>query len=378
VRRSDGFGAKFRLTTIDQRMKLIFALPGFHRYDRGAEVALLAVAGELARKGEEVDVIGSGPSRPDTPYRYIQVPSIRREKFERFPAFPPFRSETAWEDATFAFNLLRTVQVERYDASLTCSFPFTHLALRRSRRKTPAHIFVTQNGDWPAFSNAMEYRLFSCDGLVCTNPDYLERNELRWPCALIPNGVDLERFTPIGDEAKRLDLGLPTDQPVILMVSALIESKRVMDGIRAVAALGHASLVVAGDGPLRVEVMRLAERLLPQRFKLVSLASEQMPDLYRCADVFLHLSLLESFGNVFLEAWASGLPIVGHDSERLRWILGERHFLCDTTKPRELGAALTAALDTDRRNSHDGVERFSWTSIGEKYHEFIRDIIGLR
>src|SRR5690606_2351401 len=143
----------------------------------------------------------------------------------------------------------------------------------------PAHVFVTQNGDWPAVSEEAEFRTFSCDGLVCTNPDYAARNRQRWACALIPNGVDLERFRP--GQAERQTFGLPADKPVILMVSALIESKRVLDGIRAVAALEDAILVVAGDGPLRDEVTRLAEELLPQRFKRVSLAAAEMPGLYR-------------------------------------------------------------------------------------------------
>lgn len=42
-------------------MRLLFALPGFHLFDRGAEVALLSVAAELAKKGDNVTVVGSGP-----------------------------------------------------------------------------------------------------------------------------------------------------------------------------------------------------------------------------------------------------------------------------------------------------------------------------
>lgn len=357
-------------------MKLLFALPGFHRYDRGAEVALLSVARELALSGEEVTVAGSGPTRPGTPYAYLQVPSIRREKLERLPAIPPFRSETAWEDATFAFNFLRRVRLADYDASVTCSFPFTHWALRRNGPAGPANFFVTQNGDWPAVSDKAEFRTFACDGLVCTNPDYLERNQDRWNCALIPNGVDVQRFTP--GPGQREALGLPQDKPIILMVSALIPSKRVLDGIRAVAQLDDAVLVVAGDGPLRDEVTRLAEQFLPERFKQVSLAADQMPDLYRSADVFLHLSLLESFGNVFLESWASGLPIVGHDTERLRWILGDRHYLCDTEDPQQLGAALKAALSAPANASREGVERYAWATIGAEYGAFLSETLARR
>ena len=357
-------------------MRLIFALPGFHRYDRGAEVALLAVASELARAGDDVTVAGSGPIAKGRAYDYVQVPSVRRERFEKFPAFPPFRSETAWEDATFAINLARKIDLRRYDASVTCSFPFTHWALRRLGRKGPASIFVTQNGDWPAFCNKAEYRTFSCEGLVCTNPDYLVRNVERWNCRLVPNGVDLARFSP--GKARPSGLGLPPGGPVILMVSALIESKRVIEGIRAVAELSGASLVVAGDGPLRQRVIKLGEELLPGRFRLVSRPADEMPDLYRSADVFLHLSQLESFGNVFLEAWASGLPIVAHDSVRLRWILGERHFLCDTTSPRDLHAALSAALSASGTSAPDGIERFSWEAVSAQYREFLLETLTRR
>jgi len=357
-------------------MRLLFALPGFHRYNRGAEVALLSVARELAASGHQVTVAGSGSARADTPYVYRRVPSIRRESLERLPAIPPFRSETAWEDATFAFNLVRRVRLSDHEATITCSFPFTHWALRRRGLRGPAHVFVTQNGDWPAVSDEAEFRTFSCDGLVCTNPDYAARNRDRWNCALIPNGVDLERFKP--GPGRRESFGLPPDKPVVLMVSALIDSKRVLDGIRAVAGLDDAFMVVAGDGPLRDDVARLADELLPCRFKQVSLSAAEMPDLYRSADAFLHLSLLESFGNVFLESWACGLPVVAHDSDRLRWILGDRHHLCDTTNSHELGTALRAALSRPANASRAGVERYSWTTIAAEYAAFLTEIVARR
>jgi len=357
-------------------LKVLFALPGFHRYDRGAEVALLSVARELARGGEDVTVAGGGTARAGAPYRYIRVPAVRRERFERFPRIPPFRSETAWEDAAFAANLWPRIRRQAYDATVTCSFPFTHWALRRGGQTRAAQIFVTQNGDWPAFSDGAEFRTFRCDGLVCTNPDYLARNEARWRCALIPNGVDLERFSP--GPGARDELGIAADQRVVLMVSALIDSKRVLDGIEAVARLDDAVLVVAGDGPLRQEVAGLAERLLPERFKLLSLTAEKMPDLYRSADAFLHLSLLESFGNVFLEAWASGLPIVAHETDRLRWILGSGQYLCDTASPTALHAALESALRLGSKSPREGIERYSWPSIAAEYRAFIGETLAQR
>jgi glycosyltransferase involved in cell wall biosynthesis len=243
--------------------------------------------------------------------------------------------------------------------------------LRRPAKRKPLQIFVTQNGDWPAFSNDAEYQTFRCDGLVCTNPDYYSRNKDNWQCALIPNGIDLERFSPGPSERERL--GLPNDRPIVLMVSALIESKRVLDGIRATAELENAVLVVAGDGPLRADAEALASQLLPNRFLRVSLLASDMPALYRSADVFLHMSLLESFGNVFLEAWACGLPIIAHDTERLRWILGEAApYLCDTQDLQTTAGRLKEALVIGKSGAVPlGIEQYAWANIAQQYRAFL-------
>jgi glycosyltransferase involved in cell wall biosynthesis len=359
-------------------MRILFVLPGFHRYDRGAEVALSSVAQELAKQGDSVTLIGGGDERPGKAYRFARAALVPRERFEGFPFFPGLRSETAWEEASFVPGLLRAYDPTAYDVTVTCSYPFTNWVLNRrtSGRKRPAHVFVTQNGDWPAQSNRSEYRFFGCDGLVCTNPDFFERNRPLWRCALIPNGIDTARFIP--GAASRERFGLPADRPVILMVSALISTKRVADGIRAASMIPDAHLVVAGDGPLREEIDRLAAERLAGRFSRVSIGAAEMPDLYRSADIFLHMSIEESFGNVFVEAMACGLPIVGHDSARLRWIVGDGEYLADTTDQPRLVAAISAALAGARESGDSRVERsrrFAWSHIAEDYRKFFSDIL---
>ena len=253
-------------------------------------------------------------SRSVTPYTFLHAPSIGRERFAAFPSTPLLRNDTAWEELTFAPGLLRQYRPADYDVTLTCSYPFTNWVLRRPAlgAQRPPHVFVTQNGDWPAQSNQSEFRFFGCEGLICTNPDFYERNRARWRCKLIPNGVDCERFKPGAGERQRF--GLPANRPIVLMVSALIPSKRVALGMEAVSRIPDAHLVVAGDGPLRPAVEAAAKQLLPGRFSLLTVPAAEMPALYRSADVFLHLSLEESFGNVFLEALASGLPVVAPDT----------------------------------------------------------------
>ncbi len=359
-------------------MRILFALPGFHRFERGAEVALLSLAAELGRAGEQVTVIGSGQPRAGTPYRFLHAGSLRRERLERMPRLPALRSETGWEEATFAPGLLRAYRPADHDVTVTCSFPFTNWVLRRpvAGGRRPPHVFVTQNGDWPAVSDDAEFRTFGCEGLVCTNPDYLAANRDRWRCALIPNGIDATRFTP--GPAERARLGLPERGPIVLMVSALIASKRVADGVRAVGRLPDAQLVVAGDGPDRDAIDRLAADLLPGRFRRLTVAAGEMPALYRSADVFLHLSKTESFGNVYIEALGCGTPVVGHDSARLRWIVGEDAVLLDTDDTAAVARALeeaTAARDTLAPRGVARAANFAWPRVAAQYRDFFAQVI---
>jgi glycosyltransferase involved in cell wall biosynthesis len=137
-------------------------------------------------------------------------------------------------------------------------------------------------------------------------------------------------------------------------------------------------LVVAGDGPLRDEVADAAAQLLPGRFTRLSVAPERMPVLYRSADVFLHLSKEESFGNVFLEAMACGLPVVAHDSPRVRWIVGDDEFLVDTEDIAAIARHIELAGDagpSKREARSRKVAAFSWPRIGKMYRQFLGEIV---
>jgi glycosyltransferase involved in cell wall biosynthesis len=358
-------------------MNVLFALPGLHRFNRGAETAFISVAKELVKAGDSVTLIGSGDPQLVAPYRFLRAESVSREAFESFPTMPLLRNECIYEELTFAPALLRRYRPSEYDVTITCSYPFVNWVLRRpSLRGRPPHVFVTQNGDWPVHADKYEYRLFSCEGVVCTNPDFYERNKDNWFCRMIPNGVDCERFRP--GEPQRSEFGLPGDRPIVLMVSALIESKRVECGIKAVSRIPSVHLVIAGDGPLRETIDSLGDSLLPGRYTRMQVSPERMPSLYRSADVFLHLSREESFGNVFVEAMACGIPVVAHDSPRARWLVGETEFLVDTDDLDAIAEQVKLACRATEAQQQGRVTRaeaFAWPTIGKMYREFLSDVI---
>ncbi|MGA2441892.1 MAG: glycosyltransferase family 4 protein [Tepidisphaeraceae bacterium] len=360
-----------------RRLRVAFALPGLHKVVRGAETAFEQIARHLARLGHQVTVFGSGLPRAGEPYRFSHVPCIPRERFENWPKFPLLRSHYAWEELTFAPGLMRQFRAGDFDVSVACSYPYSNWVLRLrgnfAYRRPVKHVFVTQNGDWMVQSNDAEYRLFGCDGLVCTNPQYFERHKHRYRSVLIPNGVEPDVFKP--GEGDRSAYGLPADGPVALMVSALIPSKRVVEGVRAVAKVPGLFLVIAGDGQCREDLDREGRRLMAGRYRRLQLPREQMPGLYRCADVFLHMSREEPSANAYLEALATGLPVVAHDWEVTRWTLEETGVLVDTADPAAVANGIWRAIP--RRESADVAarralveRRFAWSVLAPKYAEF--------
>jgi len=360
-------------------MRVLFALPGLHRVVRGAEVAFEEVARCIAkRSGFEVTLIGSGPPRSSEPYRYVQTACIARERFEKFPSVPYLRDHYGYEELSFAPGLIRTFSPGKFDVTVTCGYPYTNWILRwRREDHRPRHVFVTQNGDWMVRSRNWEYKHFGCDGLICTNPDYYQCHQNRWPSVLIPNGVDPNVFCP--GPAQRQRFGLPQDKPVVLMVSALASFKRVLEGIRSVSRLPQAWLVIAGDGEQRAEVEALGNRLMPGRFCRVTLPRCDMPHLYRSADVFLHMSQDEPSANAYIEALASGLPIVTHDRRVTRWTMEDQAVLVDTSDASAVVAALNRALTLRSETAVRGrrelvLRRFSWDAIAQQYCNFFETV----
>jgi glycosyltransferase involved in cell wall biosynthesis len=368
-----------------RRLRILFALPGLHRVRRGAEVAFETLATELAALGMDVTLIGTGRDDPARPYRFEPVRCVPRERFEWIPAAPLMRSSCVYEELTYVPGLLRAFSPGDYDITCACSYPFTNWALRLPRpgRASPAHVFITQNGDWPAYARHREYRFFGCDGLVCTNPEYYERNKARWRCALIPNGVDDALFTP--GPADRARFGLPEGAPVALVVSALIPSKRVVEGIHAAARVPGLHLVVAGEGELRAEVDACGRDAMGPRFRRITvpLAHADMPELYRAADVLLHMSQHEPFGIAYVEALAAGLPVVAHESAATRWTFEDQGFLVDTSDPAAVAGAIERALAA-RTPVHVAARRalvqrrFTWHGVAREYARFFGEVLRAR
>lgn len=159
---------------------------------------------------------------------------------------------------------------------------------------------------------------------------------------LWPRGVETALFHPSKrDLSWRRTRGIADDTVVVSWVSRLVVEKgldvyaAVIEGLKA-KGLPHRALIV-GEGPARAEI---AQRL-PDAIFAGYLRGEDLARAYASSDVFVFPSETETFGNVTLEAMASGLPTVCADATGSNALVvpGETGFLAP---PRQVEAFLDA------------------------------------
>ncbi|MDR9440115.1 MAG: glycosyltransferase, partial [Halomonas sp.] len=128
---------------------------------------------------------------------------------------------------------------------------------------------------------------------------------------VMARGIDGERFSPAHrDPGLRASWGSDTHRPVALYVGRLAVEKN-LDLLRETftamqAARPDLSLVVVGDGPGRAAL----QRALPQAHFTGFIDRDELVRYYASADLFVFPSTSETWGNVVLEAMASGLAVV--------------------------------------------------------------------
>ncbi|MEW6303162.1 MAG: glycosyltransferase family 4 protein [Verrucomicrobiota bacterium] len=175
------------------------------------------------------------------------------------------------------------------------------------------------------------------DGVHLLAPPYLEqaRRELGAENTnrffAVPHFVDLEQFAPASAEqraAARQQFGLPEKAFVVLTAGPVgqVSGKRLEWLAQEVAHVGpDCVLVSAGVEEDGAEDVRASVRAaLGQRAIFVGRVERaRMPQLYHAADVYSLGSLAEPFSIAILEALASGLPVVHHADDVMRWQTGD-------------------------------------------------------
>ena len=138
-------------------------------------------------------------------------------------------------------------------------------------------------------------------------------------------GVDNHRFHPgKRDHELRNSIGVGPDDILLCYAGRLANEKNLemlFDAWQELADHDNCYLLLIGDGPLRE---RLTARKAPRVIFAGYRYGEELASMYASSDLFVFPSLSETFGNVVLEAMASGLPVVAYDVQGPKDIVVDR------------------------------------------------------
>lgn len=144
----------------------------------------------------------------------------------------------------------------------------------------------------------------------------LERYGVEKPIYDIPSGINLEHYKNSKEETRRKlreALGIRPEECILLYVGRLAKEKNVEElfGYLQKCDPGQRMLIV-GDGPYREELERQAEKMGVHKQLIFTgmVAPEQIPDYYAVGDIFVSASNSETQGLTYMEAMASGLPLL--------------------------------------------------------------------
>ncbi|OGD63316.1 hypothetical protein A2160_02385 [Candidatus Beckwithbacteria bacterium RBG_13_42_9] len=350
-------------------MKILFLSIYSGHYQRGMETVVQELAMELGKRQHKVMVLQGGPIRK---------------------GFQDFETRSlAWRLKWPKINntgFLRKLFLDYYSRQI---LGFSLKAFRQIKLFKP-DILIPANGGWQSLLAKLYCGLTKARLVIMgqaglgwddrwnlkMKPDLfvaLSKRNSRWArehsfsqqkIVVIPNGVNLVKFKPTG-----LKLPLNLLRPTVLCVAGSEKYKRVKETIMAVAQLKRGSLLLVTQSST---YDKFGKEVLGKRFLRKRFTHEEMPCVYRSADIFTLVSeSSEAFGIVYLEAMASKLPIVATDDFLRREIIGPAGLYIKSPQNSLLYAQkLQQALRREWGSlAAKRVKKFSWVKIASSYEK---------
>jgi glycosyltransferase involved in cell wall biosynthesis len=195
---------------------------------------------------------------------------------------------------------------------------------------------------------------------------------------VIHEGVDTSKFNPNNKPIFRDKF---KSQYVILFVGALVKTKNVDKLIRVfnyVQKRIDTSLVIVGEGPEKSNLMKIVKELnlTNKVFFEGFVKDEDLPYYYSSCDIFASCSIIEGFGLIFLEAMASGKPVVAFNIASIPEVVGNGGIIVKNFDLKEMAEKIIEILSKKEvyeeysRKAREIAINHDWNIIARKYLNF--------
>jgi len=184
-------------------------------------------------------------------------------------------------------------------------------------------------------------------------------------------GIDSILFSPNKKNHAFRKMIAPNNETILLFTGRLVKEKDIDDLTKIYLKLKQRKvpfrMLIVGEGPSRQEL----ETAMPEAVFTGFLSGNGLAEMYASSDIFVFPSTTETFGNVVLEACASGLPVIGSDKGSVSDLIkhGETGFVCRAKDEYDFADKIIEIIRTPglkesmSKSARCYAEQFKWNAI---------------
>ncbi|MBL8330546.1 MAG: glycosyltransferase family 4 protein [Rubrivivax sp.] len=337
------------------------------------------------------DLIESIASTPGCA-EVVCLPRLIPQPMQALPERVRYVTEAARSTARFLSCALKTLIQGPFDLVVIGHINLSPLGVWLARRqRAPSMLFIHGIDAWQRHHrNSVVRAMPHLDHVVGVSEVTLSRFRA-WSgvpatrTSVLPNSVDLERFTP-GPKAPDLVEQLALQGRTVLMTFGRLASEDRCKGFDEIIEVMGSLLeqrpelvyLICGTGPDQARLQAKCRQLgVDQAVRFSGFVPEaRKVDYYRLADAYVMPSQGEGFGIVFLEAMACGIPAMGSslDGGREALLDGQLGELVNAAVPAEVRAGIERTL-ARAKGRPDGLSLFSIHAFAGRVQQLIRNTL---
>jgi len=395
-------------------MKVLFICQDYPPITGGAEVFVKEIARRLINKGHLVSVVARNPSRAALrkaglsltslsrhevrdKVRIYRVPYLDIEDIRLLSAAPGLFLKSWSLIDGLDIDIIHAVMIYPSAMVGTLLKKLTHKPLIFTAQGLIIDVIRRHKTITDSYGGILRpfigWALGQCDFITCVS-NVVERKVKQFGrgnqnIRVIPNGVDINRFSPEAKSEIRAQLGLK-DKEIIITVSRLEVKNGIEYLIRAakdvIARRLNAVFLIIGEGELRNSLVQLAKSLGVEKNVIFygSVPHDQVAKFLTVADIFVRPSITEGFGISFVEAMACGLPVIASEAVGQMNIFedGREGLVAKTANSEDLSNRILTLLKNESLRQDMGiaarelaVQRYDWDMIASDFESIYRDLL---